>query len=308
MSEDSGSREDVLDEIRRTLARYEARRTGPEPPTLPTSPSPAAKAAEEEAPAVVEGAPSIAPQIEIPPPSLVETGIPGLDAILGGGLPDHSLILVLGEPGSHYNTFVSQVLYNYVYEGGKVAYYVAETLNTDIMQDMSHFGWDLKEYLNRGSWVFVNLRTSDLQELAALSPRVFSQGFTISLTRGLNSLKTDLLTKIKEDRWTVLELSHILHHFNLDEVMSLILYWRMAMRLYGGLHFAVLPLGVHPENVLNALKHLADGVLEFRLREAPRAFDTLMIVQKLRGFRRPLLIAFTVEEDGIVIETAARIA
>ena len=60
--------------------------------------------------------------------------------------------------------------------------------------------------------------------------------------------------------------------------------------------------------ILYALKHLTDGVLKFHLREGPRQYETLMTASKIRTLRRPLIINFTVEENGIVIETAARIA
>jgi len=301
MSTNSGSREEprrrVRDALEETFARYEPREEAPPIPRV------------EEGVRAEERPPErVAPRAEVKAPSMVRTGIASLDMILGGGIPDHSLVLVLGEPGSNDETFVRQLLYNHTYGGGKVAYYLAETLSTDIRQDMERFGWNLKEYLARGNWFFINMRTQELQQLADLSPRILSEGFSINLTRGLDGLKTDLLSKIKEERWTILELSHLLQQYDLREITSLILYWRAAIRIYGGLHFVLLPLGVHAENTLNSLKHLSDGVLEFRLREGPREYENLMSVTKLRGLRRPLMITFTVEEAGITIETAARIA
>lgn len=250
----------------------------------------------------------VAPSVEVKPPSLVATGIPGLDNILGGGLPDHSVILVSGESGSHYETFVRQILYNHVFEGGKVAYYLAGSLSSDVMLEMESYGWPIREYVARGSWVFVNLRTPDLQQLADLTPRVLSEGFTLNLSARLNSLKSNLLEKIKEDRWTILEMNHLLNHYELNEVTSLLLYWRASARIYGGLHFTLLPEGIHPENYLNAIRHVADGALDFHLREGPREYETFMNVRKMRNIRRPLTITFTVTDEGIVIETAARIA
>ena len=42
-----------------------------------------------------------------------------------------------GETGSHYETFVQQVLYNHAIENGKTAYYLAETLSMGIRQEMN---------------------------------------------------------------------------------------------------------------------------------------------------------------------------
>ncbi len=296
-SNKQNGKKQVRNEITDVFAKYEPHEEAPELPRIDEAPLKKKRTSER-----------IARRLEVPAPSMVSTGISGLDDALEGGIPDHSLFLVSGETGSHYETFTNQIIYNHLANNGKVAYYLAETLTTDVQQDMERYGWSLKEYIDKESCVFVNLRTPDLQQLAKLAPKVFNEGFSVPLTTGLNGLKTDILERIKEDRWTVMELSHILHNYSLNEVMSLILYWKAAARIYGGIHLILLPQGIHADNVLNALKHLTDGVLEFHLREGPRQYETVMTASKIRTLRRPRKIIFTVEEDGILIETAARIA
>ena len=242
----------------------------------------------------------------VPTPRIVPTRIPGLDNLIRGGLPNISLILVVGTIGSNYTTFIEQILYNHLSDGGKVAYYTAETSSLDIMQEMESFGWSLRRLLASGQWLFVDVLTPDLQRLAELAPEGFNM-LRVTLSRSLNALKTDLLGRIKEDRWTVLHLSHILHNYDLKEVMGLLLYWRAAVRAYGGVHFAVLPSAVHPDMSVNALKNIADGVVEFQLREGPRDYEGILIIQKLRGLRTARRVPFTVMEEGISVETAERI-
>jgi KaiC/GvpD/RAD55 family RecA-like ATPase len=53
---------------------------------------------------------------------------------------------------------------------------------------------------------------------------------------------------------------------------------------------------------------MADGVLEFSLREGRHEYETVMSIKKLRNLRKPVMLPFTVEENGITIETASRIA
>lgn len=245
---------------------------------------------------------------EIPPSRLVNTGIPGLDNILDGGIADRSLIMVTGETGSHHNTFIQQILYNHAIGNGKAAYYNAETLSIDIRQEMEKFNWNLQDFLNKGIWTFTNVRTPELQLLANLAPQILSDGNSIKLTQGLNSLKNDLLTNIKDSRWTVLELSHLLLNYSLKEIIDLLLYWKTAIRIYGGLHFITLPIGVHQDNQLKALQSIADGVFEFHLREGPHEFETTMTIRKTKHLLKPLILPFTVNEAGIIIETASRIA
>src|SRR6202521_4635003 len=42
---------------------------------------------------------------------LLETGVPGLDAILGGGLPEFSFNLIAGPPGSGKTTLAHQIMF-----------------------------------------------------------------------------------------------------------------------------------------------------------------------------------------------------
>jgi hypothetical protein len=199
------------------------------------------------------------PLVEVRQPAQISTGISGLDNILGGGIADHSLILVFGEPGSYHETFIQQLLYNHVMEQGKVGYYNVQTLSSDIRVEMEKFNWNLEDSIRSNSWTFVNLRTDELQALADLAPSALSDEYSVKLTSGLANLKNDLLGRIKQDRWTAMELSQLLLSYDLREITDLMLYWRAAIRVYGGIHFAFLPTGVHSESQVNALKNMGIG-------------------------------------------------
>ena len=41
----------------------------------------------------------------------LKTGVPGLDLILGGGLPEFSFNLIAGEPGSGKTTLAHQIMF-----------------------------------------------------------------------------------------------------------------------------------------------------------------------------------------------------
>jgi KaiC/GvpD/RAD55 family RecA-like ATPase len=240
---------------------------------------------------------------------LVPLGIPGFDISIGGGIPDGSLVLLIGGPGSHHKTFAQQALYNYAISKGKVAYYITEVTSADVRDDMMVFGWDVSNYIEDNSWLFINVLTPDLQKLAELIPQVpYEQRISLSAT-SLNPLKQDILTRAREGRWTCLGLSYLVERYEFREITDLILYWTAVSHTYGGIHFAVLNEGMHDEKIVNALKHLSDGVFEFTMR--PRLGDSEGILT-LRKLRRTLskvrTINFIVNENGIAIETVERIA
>ena len=208
--------------------------------------------------------------------------------------------------GSNYSTFIEQILFRYLSSDGKIAYYTSETPSIEIEREMESFNWSINRYLESGKWVFVDVLTPDLQSLAELAPEGFNN-LRVNLSGSLSPLKTDLLDKVKENRWTVINLSHMLHTYDLKEAMDLLLYWRTVAKTFGGIHFAMLPRDVHPEQHVNALKNLADGVIDFQLREGPRDYENFVTFQKLRTLRKARRIQFDVTEEGIVIETAQRI-
>jgi KaiC/GvpD/RAD55 family RecA-like ATPase len=291
---DRRRREEPKDAIEATFNRYVLEDRKPELP----------KVIEEAQPQELK-APETAPE-KGPQPKIVPTHIAGLDDLLGGGIPNNSLILIIGSIGSGYTTFINQLLHNNLNDGGKAAYYATETSSLDVEQEMQSFGWSLRRFTQNGSCAFINVLTPDLQKLAELAPGSFSQ-LRVNLSGSLNALKTDLLGKLKESRWTILDLNHVLQSYDLKEVIGLMLYWRAAVQVYGGVNVAVVPSGIHDERVENALKNVVDGVFVFRLREGPVEYGGDLIVQKLRGMRTAKKVSYTVSEEGIVVETAMRI-
>jgi len=237
---------------------------------------------------------------------LVKTGIEGFDETIGGGLPDKSVLMLVGESGSHYNTFAQQTMYNHAQEGGKVVYYTVETTSLDVEEDMAVYGWTMKEFIDKGLWTFVSLLTPDLQELSELTGG--EEGAQVALSQTLMTLKKDLLTRIRDGRWTTMPLSHLIDRYDFRDVMDAFLYQRLVVRRHGGIHFLLAPLGVHEESKMNALKHMADGVIEFSLRERAREFEGVMTISKLRKVvHRAKSLPFLVSNKGIFIERAERI-
>ncbi|MEM3798329.1 MAG: ATPase domain-containing protein, partial [Candidatus Bathyarchaeia archaeon] len=56
---------------------------------------------------------------------LVPTGVEGLDAVLGGGFPKNSLIVLVGCPGSGKTIFSAQFLYRGCVDYGDKGVYVS---------------------------------------------------------------------------------------------------------------------------------------------------------------------------------------
>ncbi len=77
---------------------------------------------------------------------LIETGIIGLDGILGGGIPKGRTILVSGPAGAGKSTFGMQFLYHGIVSGGESGIFVSfDEHPTHVREETLNFGWNLND-------------------------------------------------------------------------------------------------------------------------------------------------------------------
>jgi circadian clock protein KaiC len=89
----------------------------------------------------------------------VPTGIPGVDAVLGGvGIPQGHTILISGGPGSGKTTFAIQFLHEGAVEHGEPGLCITlDEEPEDIKKNMSAFGWDLDALEREKMLAFINV-------------------------------------------------------------------------------------------------------------------------------------------------------
>lgn len=79
----------------------------------------------------------------------IRTGVPGLDEVLGGGIPKDSLFLIAGPAGVGKTVMCVQIVYNNVLQG-KRAVFVSFDEGRKLIEYMKGFGWDLEALINEG--------------------------------------------------------------------------------------------------------------------------------------------------------------
>jgi KaiC/GvpD/RAD55 family RecA-like ATPase len=82
--------------------------------------------------------------------SRIESGIPGLDKLLGGGFIEDSVILVTGETGTGKTIFCSQFLWHGLKRGETCIFITLEEDPEDIKEDVGAFKWDFEKYEKKG--------------------------------------------------------------------------------------------------------------------------------------------------------------
>lgn len=95
----------------------------------------------------------------------VSTGISGLNDVLNGGIPEGSVIIVEGAPGTGKTTLGLQYLYEGAVEAGESGIYITfEELPNQLYKDALAFRWDLRR-----------LEKENLLRIVCISPELLMQ-------------------------------------------------------------------------------------------------------------------------------------
>jgi len=85
------------------------------------------------------------------------TGIPGLDEMLGGGIPRGRVVLLVGAPGAGKTILGSQFLVNGIKNYGENSAFVSlDESKQHFYSEMSKFGWDLAKLEQEHKYAFVD--------------------------------------------------------------------------------------------------------------------------------------------------------
>ena len=239
---------------------------------------------------------------------LTDFGMPGFGYLMGGGFPMDSVYMLSGEPGTFYATFAQQALYKAAKSGQKVVYYSCESSSEDIQQDMATFGWNLEENMDNGSWVFSRIVPPQLEAIMAETPADPREQRIDLLPNSLSSLHKDFLARLEESRWSAISLSYLMRCYPAQEITDLVMFMVGAAHRLGGVHFILVPSGVHSDVEVNNIKSLVDGVLNFKFAQGFEQAEGEIEIQKLRRVVPKLkVIRHVVQDMGIEIETTARV-
>ena len=214
---------------------------------------------------------------------LIGTNIAGFDEFCNGGLPP-GVIILYGVPGSGNEVFAQQVYVNRISMGTNVTYFSTMKSSDIIKNDMAVYGLEVSTLKEGNCWRFVDGSKS-------------------------KSVINLIQTEMKGGRWVTIDsFSDILLRHDLESGIQLLNAMSSNARKNKGLYFALLTKGMHDPKVETAMRHFADGVIDFIVTEGSHVSDRKVIITKMRG---TLILArslpFVIEERGITIETAGRI-
>jgi KaiC/GvpD/RAD55 family RecA-like ATPase len=76
----------------------------------------------------------------------------------------------------------------------------------------------------------------------------------------------------------------------------------------GAVHLLMMTSGMHEPIIENNMKHICDGVIEFRMKERGSEVERSILLRKMRGMIVPnRTISYVITTKGVELETTTRV-
>lgn len=240
----------------------------------------------------------------------IPTGISGLDVQLGGGVPPGTTILLLAETGAGAETFAQQFAYGGLVNSEKVFYLTSERPISEIASEMDNFGWSTKEKLI-DKIDFVDVYATRYYNVLPknITSNISAKSF---LKKGLDPLNLLKKTVVKKHdgkyRGVIDSISFFLRSYELEDVVKTIEIMLSIGKVSGAVQLVLMTSGMHDPIIENTMKHMCDGVIEFRMKERGSEIENTIFIRKMRGMITPnKTISYGITKKGIELETTTRV-
>ncbi|WMW23903.1 ATPase domain-containing protein [Methanolobus sediminis] len=241
----------------------------------------------------------------------IPTGIAGLDVQLGGGVPPGSTILLLAEPGANSEMFAQQFVYGGLLNNEDVFYFTSEHPAQEIVHEMEDMKWDVEKYMDDGHLQFVD---AYLPRFYSVLPKELTSDLSAKdfLKKGIDSMgllkATVRQPRDQKYRGVVDSISYFLRAYNLNSVVEAIEMISSIGKATGSIQLILMTSGMHDSITENTLRHICDGVIEFRIKERGSEIERTIMIRKMRGMLVPnRTISYMVTHKGIELETTTRV-
>ena len=229
----------------------------------------------------------------------VETGIPGMDEILHGGIPERNVVLLSGGPGTGKTIFSQQFLWNGLQMGEPGIYVALEEHPVQVRQNMAQFGWDVKPYEERGMFAMVDAFTAGIGK---------SKEYEKYIVHDLTDIREfiDVLRQVIKDinaKRVVVDSVTTLYINKPSLARSIILQLKRVLAGTGCTSIFVSQISVGERGFGGpGVEHGVDGIIRLDLDEIDGELKRSLIVWKMRGTSHSMRRhPFEITKKGITV-------
>jgi len=216
----------------------------------------------------------------------IQTGIPGVDQLIDGGLTSNSLTLLTGTAGTGKTIFSSQFIYSGIKEYGQPGVYISfEEPVENIKENCGVLGWDFEPFEKKEKVAFVRydpFHIEDIYELIETNiKRIDAKRVVIDSISSLGLYVRD----IPDIRRMVFNISLLLRKLGCTSILiSETLPGQSSLSRFGVEEF------------------VTDNVIVLYYNRAPSQFSRAMAIWKMRGSQHSYKIhPYTITDKGITV-------
>jgi len=229
----------------------------------------------------------------------IKTGIPGMDEILHGGIPERNVVLLSGGPGTGKTIFSQQFIWNGLQMGEPGIYVALEEHPVQVRQNMAGFGWDVRKYEEEGLFAMVDAFTAGVgksreyeryivQDLTDVREFIDVLRTAVKDTGAkrlvVDSVTTLYINKPAMARSIVMQLKRVLAGLGVTSIF--VSQISVGERGFGG----------------PGVEHGVDGIIRLDLDEIDGELKRSLIVWKMRGTSHSMRRhPFEITDGGIVV-------
>ncbi len=238
---------------------------------------------------------------------LRSTGISGLDALLRGGVPDDGLTLLLGDAGTGKSLLARQFLWEGVTKKENSVCILTETHREAMNRSLQDFGWDITPYTEKNLRIIEGFTLSYPEFLSKIEDNDLEFTLTALNLDKLVHLLTNATIQLGETGRCIFDSLSDLFILLGDDRKVLRFLRRVKVFMAGERYSTIMTLDPHTQGTVatRAAMHIADGIIEIRLREGPES-EELQREIRIRAMPQGHDSAWhslKITPKGLVIET-----
>ncbi len=227
----------------------------------------------------------------------INTGIPGLDEMLGGGVPENNIVTVIGGFGNGKTTFALQYLCTGLKQGEQCVYISLEESESAILDTARLYGWELAPFIEQRKLALLHLNAGDVKtsviRIESELPSQLKAFGTKRLVIDSITLFEMLFDDVSDRRNRLFDLSRIIKGTGITAMLTSEASHENPYQSRFGL-----------------VEYIADGVISLRyIRPKDMKEVTLAIeVTKMRRTRHSRAIKpYSITDKGIVVHTESEV-
>lgn len=233
------------------------------------------------------------------------TGIQGLDAHFGGGVPVGSVLLVVSDPSNAPHVFCEQFAVGGLNSGETVYYYNLERPKEEVVERM-------RTLLTRPDAIkglqYFDCYSVKFQKLGpALLKRIGIENHAVKVS---DDAVSRVLKHPKDApfRIVVESLTEAIEAYGDEAAIGMVSALAGLAKHMNGLVLVMLVRGMHSPMLETRLRHMADGVIEFGVERQGFGLYSYLSVTKMRGVQDATRLLLYKETDkGLWLESTRRV-